>query len=404
MSGGGSGGGSNTVTQMQQIPDFEQDFSLQNQQLAQSLGSQPFPVYGGAMVAPFAPQQYAGMQMAGDSATSWQPTLDASAYLTGQAAGGNKYLDSAQQYAMLGNDTTGNIQYSNNLVGQALGPNNDMNTARALAGRAMSFDPSNSDQLGQYMSPYVAQAMAPQITALQTQIAQQHQANAAGATGAGAFGDSRQGSYDALADFYGQQSLAGLVGQGYNTAFNNAQNVMGQQQGAALQGAGQFGQMGAQQQALQLQGANQMFQTGVNQQNQAMQIANLFNQMGQGQQGVQLQGAGMLGNIAGAQQNLGIGGANALYNAGSQQQTQQQQGLNLAYQNYLNQVNWPYQQLNTRLAALSNSPYNIQTASTLPNANSAAQGFGTAASLAGLLGSLGGGSGAKAPLGGQVPA
>jgi hypothetical protein len=94
-------------------------------------------------------------------------------------------------------------------------------------------------------------------------------------------------------------------------------------------------------------------------------------------------------------------GANATYNAGSQQQQLQQQQLNAAYQQYLNQVNWPYQQLNVQEGALSNSPYNIQTATTLPNANSTAQGFGTLMAAGGLLGGLAGGQTASnAPFGG----
>jgi hypothetical protein len=100
-------------------------------------------------------------------------------------------------------------------------------------------------------------------------------------------------------------------------------------------------------------------------------------------------------------QQQGITGANAVYNAGTQQQTVQQQQLNAAYQQYLNQVNWPYQMLNVQESALSNSPYNIATAVTLPNGNSTAQGFGTLAGAAGLLGSLSG-SGSNSPFGGQA--
>jgi hypothetical protein len=49
--------------------------------------------------------------------------------------------------------------------------------------------------------------------------------------------------------------------------------------------------------------------------------------------------------------------------------------------------------LNVQESALSNSPYNIETATQLPNVNATAQGFGSLAGLAGLTGALGSGSG-----------
>ena len=44
-SGGGGSGGTNTVESTQQIPDYEEDFSQANQNLASSLMSQPYPNY-----------------------------------------------------------------------------------------------------------------------------------------------------------------------------------------------------------------------------------------------------------------------------------------------------------------------------------------------------------------------
>ena len=58
-SGGGGSGSSNTVTQVQQIPEYQQQFSLENQELARSLGSQQFPVYQAPLIAGFAPAQQA---------------------------------------------------------------------------------------------------------------------------------------------------------------------------------------------------------------------------------------------------------------------------------------------------------------------------------------------------------
>jgi hypothetical protein len=165
-----------------------------------------------------------------------------------------------------------------------------------------------------------------------------------------------------LQNFYGNQALSGLVGQGYNTAYGQALKTgLGEQQA--------LGQLGA-------------------------AYGNLGLQTGQ-----------QMANIGGLQQSLGITGANALFNAGQQQQTQGQQELNAAYQQYLNQVNWPFQMLNMRESALSNSPYNMVNATTLPQANTVAQGFGAGLGALGTLGSLlggGSGGGGNAPFGGTA--
>lgn len=58
-----------------------------------------------------------------------------------------------------------------------------------------------------------------------------------------------------------------------------------------------------------------------------------------------MQGASQLGNLAQVGQNLGIGGAGALDTIGLEQQNQNQQNLNTGYQDFLNQQQYPYQQL-----------------------------------------------------------
>jgi len=58
-----------------------------------------------------------------------------------------------------------------------------------------------------------------------------------------------------------------------------------------------------------------------------------------------MQGASQLGNLASLGQNLGIQGASALDTAGLEQQNYNQQNLNLGYQDFLNQQQYPYQQV-----------------------------------------------------------
>lgn len=279
--------GNQTVTQVQQIPQYEQDYKQGNMALANSIASTPYPVYQGQLQAPMTDMQQAGMAQAGNAATAYQPGLN--------AAGG------------------------------------------ALAG-AMSLNPGDAGQVGQYMSPYVMNSLMPQLQAIQTQMGLQQRDIDRQATQANAFGDARQGAQAALANHYGNQTMAGILGQGFNTAFNNAMNTMQNQQ-----------------------------QFGLNASNQA-------------------------GALAGQAQGMGITGANALYNAGQQQQGYDQTGLNLAYQQFQNQVNWPQQMLALKESVLSNNPYSRADSITLPSANGTAQGLGSFAQLAGALGSLGSGN------------
>lgn len=296
MSGGGGSGSSNTVTQVQQIPQFEQDFASSNQNLAASIGSQPYPVYQGQLIQGFSPLQEQGQGMAVNAANAYQPDLG-----------------KAENAAYLG----------------------------------VTQNAANPNVVASYMSPYIEQALAPQVSDLQLQLAQQQQGINQQATQANAYGDARQGAAQALQNFYGNQAFNQLVGTGYSNAYNTAVGALQNQQNIDLSGASNFANLGA------------------------------------------------------GQQSLGLSGAGAVYNAGQQQQQQGQQDLNAAYQQYLNQVNWPTQMLNIRESALSNSPYNIATATTLPQGNATAQGFGGALNLAGLLGGLAGG-GNNNPFGGTA--
>ena len=322
---GSSTPSTNTVTSSQQIPEFEQQASEQNQELAQSIGSQPFPTYQGALIQPMDALQTQGQQQAVDAATAYQPGL---------------------------NQATGTTQGALN----SSGLNAYSGAATGEIGNALQTNAATPGAIQSYMNPYESAALAPQIQDLQLQQGQQQQQINTQATQDAAFGDARQGSAQALQNLYGNQALNQLVGTGYNNAYTAAQSALQSQQGAELSGASQLGNLAS------LQGT---------------------------EQNTQLAGGAQLANIAGQDQSLGLAGANATYAAGQQNQTQGQTELNAAYQQYLNQVNWPTQMLNVQESALSNSPYNIATAVTLPSANSTAQGFGAISGLAGLLGSAG---------------
>jgi len=381
MSGGG---GQNTTTQVQQIPEYQQQFSQENQDLARSLGSQPYPQYQGQLIQPLNAVQQQGQQQAFNSATDYAPIFDQAHAQTLGALNGGAFtgeVQGANTSLRNSNDNLGNSFHQ--LAGTVQGAQNQQGLA---AQRAQ--DLTNPYAVSGYISPYVSQALQPQIQQLNLQLAQQQRGIDSQATQANAFGDARQGAAQSLQNFYGNSALNNLIGTGYNNAYSQALSALGQAQGTQLGVANQFGNI-AQTGLGAAQQYGNIANSQISQANQYGQLAGLANQ----QQQVQLAGANQLGNLSGQLQNQELSGANAVYNAGSQQQTQQQQQLNAAYQQYLNQVNWPYQQLNVRESALSNSPYNIATSVTLPNANSTAQGFGSLLALGGLAGALGGNGG-----------
>jgi hypothetical protein len=109
---------------------------------------------------------------------------------------------------------------------------------------------ANNSIAGQYMNPYLQASLQPQLDALTYQSQQDQQKLFGNLTNQGAFGGSRQ----AVAQGVGQGNLlaqqAGLIGSGYNTAYNNAQNQFNTEQTQGQNLANTIGSIGSQQQAL----------------------------------------------------------------------------------------------------------------------------------------------------------
>jgi hypothetical protein len=145
-----------------------------------------------------------------------------------------------------------------------------------------------------------------------------------------------------------------MIGQGYSTAFDKANQA--QQFGAnlGLQGL-QAGQQG-------VQGAVGAGQYGLQGLGQAGASASTLGQLGQTQFG-QEQAANQ-----------------AMLSAGTQQQGLQQKGLDTAYQQYQAQLNYPYQQIGFMSDLLRGLPLTQQSTSMYQNPSmiSQAAGLGTA--------------------------
>ena len=493
----------NTVTQVQQIPAYQQQAIQNDEATATSLASNPYPAYGAPIVAGLNNQEMAGLNEAAANAYDYTPEMTSAA---GQAFAGNAInplaTDPTQnasygQYAVTNSNpmasttaavnnqlaigqqsnvtpqsqqaagnyvnlaasqnpmaaTTAGVNQSldqgSNIVSNASAANPFPQTSsqvNALQQATLSGQANNPGVIASYMNPYIQQSLAPQLMQAQLNLTgQQNQLNA-GATGANAFGDSRQATQSALANYYGDQTMGGIEAQGLNTGYNNAVTAAQNQQQmyqTQAQTANQLGALGVSEQNAQnslANTSNAMANTklglgtlGINEQNVDNSLANTQlgigalgvnqqnasnaaaqTQLGLGNMGVQEQGVmqnqqtlGMneqgkeqtqqqIDNANAAQwlaigqqqQNQTLAAANAEYNVGNIEQTNQQQQLNAAYQQYENQVNWPYQQLNVMESAVNSSPYQIANATTLPQASSTQAGLNAFTGLAGSLGSL----------------
>ena len=245
---------SQTVTQTS-IPEYARPYVERMLGKAEATTTQPYQAYGGERIAGFTPMQQQAQQGMANLGPAQQ--LGIGTQLAGMAGLGS--LGAGQNYAM-----------------QATNPN------------AMQA----------YMSPYIQNALDPQMREAARQSSIQGQQNQAQAVQQGAFGGSRSAIVEAERQRNLGQQQADIYGRGMQSAFDQARQA--QQFGATLglQGMGQAGQM-----------------------------ASTLGQLGQTQFGQQK-------DIIQGQASMG-----------AQQQGLEQQRLQQQYQDFLNQRAYPQQQL-----------------------------------------------------------
>lgn len=225
----------------------------------------------------------------------------------------------------------------------------------AGAGARYAQQATNPADVQAYMNPYLQASLAPQLQLVNQQFGIQNAANQGQATQQGAFGGGRQAIMQGLNQQNRALATNQLVSQGYNQAFNQAQQA--QQFGAnlGLQGL-QAGMQGVGLGLQGVQGAQNAYNLG-------------------------LQGSGLLTNIGQAQHAQEMAIANAQLMAGGLQQQQQQNITNQAIQNYATAQQYPQQQLafmNSMLRGLPLQTSTVQQYQAAPSMTSQAAGLGVA--------------------------
>jgi hypothetical protein len=237
------------------IPDYAKPYVEKMLGKAEALTNAPYQAYGGERIAGFTPMQ----QQAFQSVQNLQPS---------------QQLGVATR--MAGGAGLGALNAGQNYVSQATNPN----------------------AMGAYMSPYIQNALAPQMEELRRQSGISGQQNAARAVMSGAFGGSGASLQEAerLRNLASQQSQ--VYGKGIQDAYQQAQQSMQFGSTLGLQGMGQAAQAAAQ-----------------------------------------------LGQLGQTQFNQQLGAINAQSAAGAQQQQLEQSRLQQQYQDFLNQRGYQQQQL-----------------------------------------------------------
>ena len=235
---------------------------------------------------------------------------------------------------------------------------NAATTAGSLATQAgaLSYKPTtqsfDATQAQNYMNPYLQASLNPQLDEARRQSQITQQQNAAKMTQAGGFGGSRQAILDAETQRSLGTNLANITGQGYNTAFNNAQQQFNADQARKMQEA----QYGA---TYGLQGLQA------------------------GMQGAQTQGS--LGQM---QNQAQLGNINAQLAGGAQQRGITAEGTAADLAEFEKQRQYPYQQVQFQRDMISGLPTGAVT-----NTPGQMSGIGS------LLSTLGGGTAAASALG-----
>ena len=389
----GGGGPTGSTQTASTIPEYARPYvesTLGQAKALTDINNNPYQPYQGQQLAGFTPMQAQGMTAIGDMQVAPQIAM-ATNWANQGAAGGMDSAPVAYGYGAQGNQagqqglnigTTGGLGYGSQAAGLA-GANMGVGLAGMQAGMGYGQQAQDPSAVQNYMNPYLQASLQPQLAEIQRQYGISGAQGQSNATQAGAFGGSREALMASENQRNKNTAMNQAIGQGYNNAYNVANQNM--QAGASL------GMQGAQTGLAGLSGANQNYATGLQGVNtalagtaQGMQGAQTGLAGVSGAQagyGLAINGANTLNNLANTQYNQEMGIAQAQMGAGAQQQALQQQGLNTAYGQYQQQLQYPYQQLGFMQGMYTGLPLN-NTAQTMyqnPSAISQVAGLGTAA-------------------------
>ena len=349
------------------------------------------------------PQFYQGELTAGPSALQNQaygyaanlstPTSIGTAANTAGNIATNLSKTAAYSPTTFGTDFTAPSAY------QASNIKNQFTAPKDYQAAGSTFD---TTQAQQYMNPYLQASLNPQLDEARRQSQITQAQNAAKMSSAGAFGGGRQAIMDAENQRNLGTNLANITGQGYNTAFGQAQQQFNADQQRKIQEA-QFGasqgmnaaQLQAQYGMTAEQANEASKQFGAQQGMTGAQLAAQYGLAGRtageqakqfgAQYGLNAQNAGLAaaqaqGQLGSMQNQVGLANLGMMANLGGTQQQTEQAGLAAAKAQFEEQKADPYKQLQFQQSMLQNMPLEAQSYNTTTNPLAAAAAGATGTS------------------------
>lgn len=384
-------------TNSQGLADWASPYITNYLSQAQALANKPYETYKGPLTAGTSSLQDTGFQ--GLASLSVPSSIGNAATTAGNVA--------TNLSGMSYSPTTFKNQFTAPGDYQASNIANTFTAPDAYKSVGSAFD---ATQAQQYMNPYLQASLNPQLEEARRQSQITQMQNAGKMANAGAFGGSRQAIMDAETQRNLGTNLANITGQGYNTAFNQAQQQFNADQARKIQEA----QFGAQQgmTAAQLQAqyglsaaqANEMSrQFGAQQKMTAAQLAAQYGlsadqanelskqfgaNFGLNAQNAALSAAQAQGNLGALQNQTNLANINAQLGGGAVQRGIESEGVAADLAEFEKQRQFPYQQVQFQRDMISGLPV-----SSLSNTPGSLTGIGT------LLSSLGGATSVASALG-----
>ncbi len=365
----GKGGGQDSTSTVHQssLPEYAEPYYHSLMERAQAESTRPYQPYGGQRLADQSAQTTAGMNMAQQFALSGSPDLNNARSLAG----------------MVGQQAMDLQNYVPGAVTNAYGGNYD---AGQFAADQIGTDIFGAAQRDQYMSPYMS-AVTESAQAEAARKAMEEQAMIKAQQGTtGGFGGSRGAVQQQIAANAAQQRIADIGVQGRQSAFENAQQQFERDQMRGLTAA-QANQranlealgMGEESRQFSEEAKRQAAAMGMEAQSQTEQLRQSGKELGL--RGLTLAGstAGQMADFQKLSDDMQIQRIQSMLGVGQMGEERQQRGFDLAYEDFMNQQNWPRQNLSFMSSLLASQPTGTNTTTTATTPSNPLQGLaGTA--------------------------
>ena len=322
-----------TQTYQSRLPKYAEPYFHNLMGRAQALSYEDYIPYEGPRVSGFSPEQLGAQEGIKAIAQRDMPLMRQAGQLAGRSAQGSPLMASSTYTAApIYTGVTG------------AGPE-----AYASIGRKQ-FD------AGQYMSPYLENVMNRQQRRAVQRFDEDQQRRSAQAIKSGAFGGSRQAVGDFLAQRELSERLGDIEAQQLEKGYQSARAQFEADRAAKFKALGMSDQQAlalAKQQS-QEQIATEEAKRQAASQNLQAQIAN--QRAMEAAYGRGLTGAGVLGDLTKQEQALDLQRLKSLSDVGTQRQDMLQRAYDVAYEDFLKQREYPYEQLERYSAMLQGLP------------------------------------------------